>query len=99
MAETPVISYSAKYYNAKIKNNPEFYEKERRRVCEYIHNRYNNDEEYKQKILQQKKEYYQKKKQERLEKEKIENPAKYLEREKRRLKKLGAGARETQSIQ
>ena len=61
MAETPTISYSAKYYNAKIKNNPEFYEKERRRVCEYIHNRYNNDEEYKQKILQQKKDYYQKK--------------------------------------
>ena len=88
--ETPTVtlSFSAKYYNAKIKNNPEFYEKERRRVCEYIHNRYNTDEEYKQKILQQKKEYYQKKKQERLEKEKIENPVKYLEREKRRLKKL-----------
>jgi hypothetical protein len=30
-----------------------------------------------------------KEKQEKLEKEKIENPAKYLEREKRRLKKLG----------
>ena len=89
MAETPVLSYKAKYYNDKIKSNPEFYEKERRRVCEYIHNRYNNDEEYKQKILQQKKDYYQKKKQERLEKEKIENPAKYLERGKRRLKKLG----------
>ena len=89
MADTPNLSYSAKYYNAKIKSNPEFYEKERKRVCEYIHNRYFNDEEYKQKILQQKKEYYQRKKQEKLEKEKIENPAKYLEREKRRLKKLG----------
>ena len=88
MADTPNLSYSAKYYNAKIKSNPEFYEKERKRVCEYIHNRYFNDEEYKQKILQQKKEYYQRKKQEKLEKEKIENPAKYLEREKRRLKKL-----------
>ena len=88
MADTPNLSYSAKYYNAKIKSNPEFYEKERKRVCEYIHNRYTNDEEYKQKILQQKKEYYQRKKQEKLEKEKIENPAKYLEREKRRLKKL-----------
>ena len=88
MADTPNLSYSAKYYNAKIKSNPEFYEKERKRVCEYIHNRYTNDEEYKQKILQQKKEYYQRKKQEQLEKEKIENPAKYLEREKRRLKKL-----------
>ena len=55
MTETPVLSYSAKYYNAKIKTNPEFYEKERKRVCEYIHNRYNTDEEYKQKILQQNK--------------------------------------------
>ena len=88
MEDTPNLSYSAKYYNAKIKSNREFYEKERKRVCEYIHNRYTNDEEYKQKILQQKKEYYQRKKQEKLEKEKIENPAKYLEREKRRLKKL-----------
>ena len=86
--ETPTLSYNAKYYNAKIKTNPEFYEKEQRRVCEYIHNRYNTDEEYKQKILLQKKEYYQRKKQEKLEKEKIENPAKYLEREKRLLKKM-----------
>ena len=54
MTETPVLSYSAKYYNAKIKTNPEFYEKERKRVCEYIHNRYFNDEEYKQRILQEK---------------------------------------------
>ena len=36
---------------------------------------------------------------EKLEKEKIENPAKFLEREKRRLKKMGgADACETQSI-
>lgn len=89
MTENLNVSYSAIYYNAKIKSNPEFYAKERKRVCEYIHNRYTNDEEYKQKILLQKKEYYQRKKQEKLEKEKIENPAKYLEREKRRLKKLG----------
>jgi hypothetical protein len=94
MVETPndnkiaKKSYNAKYYNAKIKSNPEFYEKERKRVCEYIQNRYNNDEEYKKKILQYKKEYYQLKKTEKLEKEKIENPAKYLERENRRLKKL-----------
>ena len=44
MADTPNLSYSAKYYNAKIKSNPEFYEKERKRVCEYIHNRYTNYE-------------------------------------------------------
>ena len=90
METTPTPSYNAKYYNAKIKSNPEFYEKERKRVCEYIHNRYFNDEEYKQRILQQKKEYYQRKKQEKLEKEKIENPAKYLQREQRRLRKINS---------
>ena len=93
MTETPTDkkpSFSAVYYNNKIKSNKEFYDKERKRVCEYIHNRYTTDEEYKQKILQQKKEYYQRKKLEHLEIEKIENPAKYLEREKRRLKKLEA---------
>ena len=61
-------SFSAMYYNNKIKSNKEFHDKERKRVCEYIHNRYTNDEEYKQKILQQKKEYYQRKKLELLEK-------------------------------
>ena len=90
MEEIKQVSYNAKYYNAKIKSNPEFYEKERKRVCQYIHNRYTNDEEYRKKILEHKKEYYQKKKQEKLEKEKIENPAKFLEREKRRLNKLNA---------
>lgn len=90
MEAAPTASYNAKYYNDKIKSNPEFYEKERRRVCQYIHNRYFNDEEYRQRILQQKKEYYQRKKQEKLEKEKIENPAKFLEREKRRLRKINS---------
>lgn len=90
MEAAPTPSYNAKYYNDKIKSNPEFYEKERRRVCQYIHNRYFNDEEYKQRILQQKKEYYQRKKQEKLEKEKIENPAKFLEREQRRLRKINS---------
>jgi hypothetical protein len=32
MVGTPTLSYNAKYYNDKIKSNPEFYEKERRRV-------------------------------------------------------------------
>ncbi len=81
-------SYNAKYYSAKIKSNPEFYEKERKRICEYIHNRYFSDEEYRQKILQHKKERYQLIRIERLEKEKIENPAKYLKRENRILKKI-----------
>jgi hypothetical protein len=52
--ETPKLSYNAKYYNAKIKTNPEFYEKELRRVCKYIHNRYNTDEEYKQRFYSRK---------------------------------------------
>jgi len=63
VAETPKKSYSAKYYNNKIKTDSEFYEKEKKRVSDYIHNRYFNDPEYREKILQQKKEYYLKKKQ------------------------------------
>lgn len=60
--EAPKKSASAIYYNNKIKENPEFYEKERKRVSEYIHNRYFNDPEYRERILQQKKELYLKKK-------------------------------------
>ena len=36
------------FYNNKIKTNPEFYEKEKKRITEYMVKRYNNDEEYKQ---------------------------------------------------
>ena len=36
-------------YDNKIKSDPEFYEKEKKRVLEYMVKRYNNDEEYKQK--------------------------------------------------
>ena len=60
--EAPKKSLSAIYYNNKIKTNPEFYEKEKKRVSEYIHNRYYNDPDYREKILKQKKEYYHKKK-------------------------------------
>ena len=63
VTETHKKSYSAKYYNNKIKTDAEFYEKEKKRVSDYIHNRYFNDPEYREKILQQKKEYYLKKKQ------------------------------------
>lgn len=57
------------FYANKIHSNPEFYEKEKKRVVRYQVERYNNDEEYKQK----KKEYcklkmreiYNRKKQER----------------------------------
>ena len=59
---TDTKSSSAIYYNNKIKTDAEFYEKERKRVSEYIHNRYFNDPEYRERILKQKKEYYLKKK-------------------------------------
>jgi hypothetical protein len=62
IAEVPKRSNSAIYYNNKIKTDAEFYEKERKRVSEYIHNRYFNDPEYRERILKQKKEYYLKKK-------------------------------------
>ncbi len=55
-------STSAIYYNNKIKTDVEFYEKEKKRVSIYIHNRYFNDPLYRERILQQKKEYYLKKK-------------------------------------
>ena len=42
VTETPKKSYSAKYYNNKIKTDAEFYEKEKKRVSDYIHNRYFN---------------------------------------------------------
>ena len=60
--ETPKKSSSAIYYNNKIKTDTEFYEKEKKRVADYIHNRYFNDPEYRERILQYKKEQYLKKK-------------------------------------
>ena len=62
ITEAPKKSTSAIYYNNKIKSDAEFYEKERKRVSDYIHNRYFNDPDYRERILKQKKEYYQKKK-------------------------------------
>ena len=41
------------YYTCKIHSNPEFYEAEKKRVVKYLVERYNTDEEYKNK----KKEY------------------------------------------
>ena len=41
------------FYNNKIHSNPEFYALEKKRVVKYQIERYNNDDEYKQK----KKEY------------------------------------------
>ena len=44
---------SSTYYNQKIKNDPEFYSQEKKRVVAYLVKRYNNDEEFREK----KKEY------------------------------------------
>ena len=56
---------TAKCYNKKIKQDPEFYAAEKKRVQAYIKNRYATDPEYKQKVLEQKRVYYLKKKAEK----------------------------------
>ena len=56
-------SASAKCYDKKIKNDAEFYEKEKRRVAEYMKNRYATDEEYRQRVMEQKKASYHRRKQ------------------------------------
>jgi hypothetical protein len=37
------------YYNNRIHTDAEFYNKEKKRVVEYIKNRYNTDEEFREK--------------------------------------------------
>lgn len=56
-------SASAKCYDKKIKNDADFYEKEKKRVAEYMKNRYATDEEYRQRVMEQKKASYQRRKQ------------------------------------
>jgi len=53
---------SAKYYDNKIKNDAEFYAKEKKRVNDYMKNRYAIDEEYRNRIKEQKKQSYHKRK-------------------------------------
>lgn len=72
LAERKAIA-TKKCYNKKIKENPEFYAKEKKRVVEYMKNRYANDEEYRERLLAQKRASYHrrqelKKQQENLEK-------------------------------
>ena len=56
-------SASAKCYDKKIKNDAYFYEKEKKRVAEYMKNRYATDEEYRQRVMEQKKASYHRRKQ------------------------------------
>lgn len=46
MEEVKVRSYMAIYYDNRIKNDPEYYAKEKKRITEYMVNRSRNDEEY-----------------------------------------------------
>lgn len=57
-----IQSLSAKYYDNKIKTNLEFYEKEKKRVMDYMKNRYATDEEYRNKIKEQKRQSYYRRK-------------------------------------
>ena len=47
-------SLSAKYYENKIKNDAEFYAKEKKRVMDYMKNRYAMDEKYRKRIKNKK---------------------------------------------
>ena len=57
-----IQSFSAKYYDHKIKTDLEFYAKEKKRVNEYMKNRYATVEEYRNKIKEQKKQSYHRRK-------------------------------------
>jgi hypothetical protein len=47
---------------AKIKANPDKYEKEKQRIGSIIMNRYNNDPEFRQRLREKQKAYYHQKK-------------------------------------
>lgn len=56
------VSINAKYYNAKIKNDGEFYANEKKRIADYMKNRYSNDAEYRERVKEQKRQAYHRKK-------------------------------------
>jgi len=57
-----VKSAGAKCYEKKIKNDAEFYAKEKKRVAEYMKERYKTDDAYKERIKEQKKASYYRRK-------------------------------------
>jgi len=71
-----MTSSAARFYNNKITNDPEFYANEKQRVVTYIKNRYNTDEEYKEKRKEycrlKMKELYHKRKYEKLQQQQPE---------------------------
>ncbi len=54
--------YFRDYYNKKIKDNNDFYEKEKLRVAEYIKNRKMNDIEFANRLKEHRKQYRLRKK-------------------------------------
>jgi hypothetical protein len=62
-----------KSYNKKIKNDPEFYAAEKKRVVAYITNRCKTDEEYRNKRNEKRREYNQKKRDEKKKQESSES--------------------------
>ena len=55
-------SCCARYYENKIKSDADFYDKEKKRVMEYMRNRYAYDEEYRKRVQEQKRQSYHRKK-------------------------------------
>ena len=64
--QVKVKSACAKFYEKKIKNDAEFYAKEKKRVAEYMKERYKTDDAYKEKIKEQKKASYYRRKEAKL---------------------------------
>jgi hypothetical protein len=58
--------YSNRYYANKIRENPEFYEKEKIRIREYNKNRYKEDPEFAEKIKARRRDYYKRMKERQL---------------------------------
>jgi hypothetical protein len=61
-----MTSLSAIYYSNKIHTNPDFYQKEKKRIADYMKNRYNTDEAYREKKKKYHRERYQLLKQNKL---------------------------------
>ena len=65
-------SSSAKWYNTKLLNDAEFYANEKKRVAEYMKNRYSTDPEYRKRIQEQKRQAYHRRKLQKLESNTVE---------------------------
>eukprot|EP00960_Hanusia_phi_P039218 753804-Hanusia_phi.AAC.1 len=60
--ENNKVSAQLKYYRKKISSDPDFYKAELGRTSSYIKNRYQNDPEFKARLIAQAKERYQRQK-------------------------------------